>query len=329
LLTTTKKCDLIFSVLTRCHDAIKALERQENNAYNSKFLQIPITDPPEFVKITGRSPLIVNRNNVLFRSTSMSNNVDYSQPFKNISFKIGSIIKAVHLDPSDISMKIQNREDEDRRIRENRVRAIKAENETSMVRNEIGVQTDEIKCERCMIQDLKTYRSTATQKTIGQADFATQTSDMLAVQNSVASFTPAQLRTIEELMRMIKGNTTNEKLLSFLIRSFGEQNQHNWQQVIRDNHHMAHPGRSTFDEDHDVDFDEINRLVPSSSGIPPVGFRDAPQPPIRNAGTGMRPTASSNSLRQMMDQMDQNTQKQQQKQQQYRRYNNSAPNNRY
>jgi hypothetical protein len=285
-------------------------------------LQVPLAEPPEFVKITGRSPLIVNRHNVLYRSTSVSHNVDFSQPFKNISYKIGTIIKTVGMDPSEISHNIQDRENEDRRIMENR-RLVKAERESNdTIRNDIGVQTDETKCERCIIQDLKTYRSTASQKSTATVESCCQTSDMLAVQSSVSNLTPAQLRIIEQLMQLIESDTTTEQLMRFVAGSFGRNNQNNWRQMLNDSLQSDQNGGGNDGYDDDGDYGMVNRPGPG----PPADFREAPSPSINRANQGMRNSTSSSNLHSMLNHIQNNGRREAQ---QMRRLNNNFPNNRY
>jgi hypothetical protein len=315
------------SVLTRCNASINALERYERGQQNTQFLQVPLAEPPEFAKISGRSPLIANRHNVLFRTTSVSNNVDFSQPFKNISNKIGTIIKTVGMDPSEISRKIQDREDEDRRILANR-RQIKAEQASNeMMRNDIGVQTDETKCERCMILDLKTYRSTATQKSTLTTESCCQTSDMLAVQTSVSNLTPAQLRIIEQLLQLMESDTTAEQLKRFVAGSFGQNNQNNWRQVLEDNQYQQsyRNGGGGIDGDgydNDGDYEMVNRPGPG----PPAGFREGPQPSANRVNRGGRHLAGNSNLHSMIGHIQNRGRREAQQQ---RRQNNNFQNNRY
>jgi hypothetical protein len=97
------------------------------------------------------------------------------------------------------------------------------------------------------------------------ADMTTQTCDQLKEKNRLPTVTPEQLRTVNELRKILETDITPVQLAKFVVAEFGRQDPHGWGHTMQDNDHLMYPGRVAFEEEHDVDFEAIVRSIPAGS----------------------------------------------------------------
>uniref|UniRef100_U5ESX1 Proteinral transcriptional corepressor trfa n=1 Tax=Corethrella appendiculata TaxID=1370023 RepID=U5ESX1_9DIPT len=199
------------AVISKIREAVSVIENLETQNYASKFLYVTPTFSSEIIRGTGRSPLITSKENVMFDFTRKLKDTNCI-PLNNVNSKLKQLVCALGLDEGIISNKIEKRKAEEADVANKTEKVVQIAKCSDKAKRiiDIGVQTEDFKCNDCILRAKKTYvnesTQTITRKLTVERSIQTETETISDTDTSFAFLTTAQIRMINELTKYMKNN---------------------------------------------------------------------------------------------------------------------------